>query len=32
VKHRDCPVLHPCYVQLAWKNRNHAREYSLLAA
>lgn len=32
VKYRDNEVLHPCYVQLAWKNRRQAREYALKAA
>ena len=32
VKYRDSSILRPCYVQLAWKNRRQAREYSLKAA
>ena len=32
VKYRDCNVLRPCYLQLAWKNRRQAREYALKAA
>lgn len=32
VKYRDSEILRPCYVQLAWKNRRQAREYSRKAA
>lgn len=28
VKYRNCSILRPCYVQLAWKNRRQAREYA----